>query len=119
MTTAAKFWTAGLSCAALIALGFLPLGAPNPAAVADAHAKAELARAQFTAEGEIRFRRAYIRHVYLRDGDAAGDLYVHCTDGAEPPRQPTNQALCKTLINRLQREDAKQEADAAKAKADW
>ena len=55
--------------------------------------------------------------IYLRDGDAAGDLYVRCT--TEPPRQPANISKCKTLLDRLQREDAKAAAAEAKEKGEW
>ena len=118
MTTSTKLATGGIGLAALIGIGFLPLLPPDPAAVAAAHANTARVYAELKAENEYRIRQAYIRLVHLRDGDAAGEIYERCT-GAEPPHNPANQAKCKALLDRLQREDAKAEAAEAKAKADW
>jgi hypothetical protein len=118
MTNAAKIVTGGLALAALVGLGFLPLWPPDPRAVAAAHAETERVYAEIQAENEARYRVAYTRHVYIVHGDAAGDLYVHCI-GAEPPKQPANQAKCKVLLDRLQREEEAAAAADAKKKASW
>ncbi len=118
MSVAAKLAIGGIALAALIGIGFLPLLPPDPRAVAAAHANTERVYAEIMAENEAHYRRAYIRIVYARDGDAAGQLYERCTS-AEPPKQPVNQARCKTLLDRLQREDAKAAAAEAERKASW
>lgn len=118
MTNAAKIVTGGLALAALIGIGFLPILPPDPAAVAAAQADTERVIAEAKVESEARFREEYIRLVYLRDGNAAGDLYVRCT-GNEPPQKPANQAKCKALLDRLQREDAKEAAAETKKKSEW
>ncbi len=105
-----------VAAVALVAANFTTVSAPDPRAVAAAHAETERVFAEIQAENEARYRKAYIRHVYIIYGDAAGDLYVHCT-GAEPPKQPANQAKCKVLLDRLQRDD--EAAADAKKKASW
>jgi hypothetical protein len=118
MTPTAKIVTGSFALAALSGIGFLPLLPPDPRVVAAAHAETERVFAEAKAESEARYREAYIRHVYITHGDTAGDLYVRCT-GAEPPKQPANQAKCKVLLDRLQREDEAAGAADAKAKANW
>jgi len=118
MTTAAKLATGGIAVAAVIGIGFLPLLPPDPAAVAAAHDHTQQVIAEVKAESEARYRAAYIGLIHARDGDTAGELYERCT-GPAPPQRPQNQASCKALLDRLQREDAADAAADAKRKAEW
>lgn len=63
-------------------------------------------------------RRQEIRLIAARDGDAAADLYRRCTEYPSPAN-PANQARCKTIIERIAREDAATAATDAKRKAGW
>jgi hypothetical protein len=107
-----------VAAVALVAANFTTISAPDPRAFAAAHAETERVFKELEAENEARYREAYIRLVYARDGDSAGDLYVRCT-GAEPPTQPANQAKCKVLLDRLKGEDEATAAADAKKKANW
>jgi hypothetical protein len=107
-----------VAAVALVAANFTTISAPDPRIVAAVHAETERVYAEIQADNEARYREAYIRHVYAVHGDAAGDLYVHCT-GPEPPSQPANQEKCKVLLDRLQREDEAAAAADAKKKASW
>ena len=55
--------------------------------------------------------------IYLRDGDAAGDLYVRCKE--MPPRHPANRQRCQALFDRIKREDTPEVAAEAKRNAEW
>lgn len=76
----------------------------------------ELDQAIIDAQRET--RRQEIRLIAARDGDAAADLYRRCTEYPSPAN-PANQARCKTLIDRIAREDAATAATDAKRKAGW
>ena len=108
---------------AYMILGSIPVGHPEAACQQDTacrEAKAEVARME--AESMARLRDAKIHLVYLRHGDAFGDLYVRCTTG-DQPQQPANKKRCEAVIDRVRKEDvADADADAkakAKAKANW
>jgi hypothetical protein len=131
-STTVKVVLALLIIAAVIGVGSLmlvkigssiPIGDPEAncqqdAACREAKAEGQRIKEEHQAEHEATMRTLKTKRVYLRDGDAAGDLYVKCTSG-EPPQQPANKKRCQALLDRVQKEDAKQEAADAKAKANW
>jgi len=113
--------------AGFLILGSIPSGDPDgdcerDTACREAKANVERVKQDQKAEREARMRDLKIKLVYLRDGDAAGDLYVRCISD-DPPKQPANQKRCQGLLDHLQKEDAARaaaEAKAdAKAKANW
>ena len=76
----------------------------------------ELDQAIIDAQRET--RQQEIRLIAARDGDAAAGLYERCTQ-YPPPASPANQAKCKTITDRIAREDAEHAAAEAKRKAEW
>lgn len=106
-------------------LGSIPAGHSDPEAACqqdDACREAKRKVEQMQAESDRSLRDIQIRLVYLRHGDAFGDLYVRCTEG-DPPQQSANKKRCEAVIDRVQKEEAAEaDADAkakAKAKANW
>ncbi len=108
---------------AYMILGSIPVGHPDPEAACQqdtACREAEFEVERMKAESELRLREAKVHLIYLRHGDAFGDLYVRCTTG-DPPQQSANKKRCEAVIDRVQKEEAA-DADAkakAKEKANW
>ena len=131
-STTAKVILALVIISAVCGLGYMILGSirigdpdancQRDTACREAKANVERIESEAKAESEATTRDLTIKLVYLRHGDAVGDLYVRCTSG-DPPQQPANKKRCQALIDRVQKEvDAVDEADAkdkAKAKANW
>jgi hypothetical protein len=113
----------GVGSLILVKVGTIPVGDPDAncqrdTACREAKANVERIENDNKAEWEGKMRELYIEKIHLRDGDAAGDLYVKCTSG-DPPQQAANKKRCQALLDRLQKEDARDESADAKAKAKW
>lgn len=117
MTANMKILTGVTGACALIGLGFVPLF-HDSAREAAAHAEYERVLNNMKADSEARLRDAKVRHAYIVDGDAVGDLYARCTSD-DPPKKPANQRRCQAVIDQIEKEIAASDAAEAKAQANW
>ena len=131
LSTTAKVVLALLVISAVVGAGSLILGGiasihvgdadancQQDAACREAKANVERIKSEANAQAEAAMRDLKISLIYLRDGDAAGGLYIRCTSG-EPPQQPANKKRCQALLDRVRKEDAANAAADAKDKANW
>jgi hypothetical protein len=81
------------------------------------HHESDMIMLKARADSAARLRELQTKYVYLKYGDATGDLYVRCQE--DPPKRAANQARCQALMARIKKDQAKEDLAQAKAKEKW